>query len=102
MSRLIDVDKFLIDESEAYISAQNRINDSLTRKVNLVVHKKIQKLIADAPTVDAVEVVRCGDCIYCEKAYLYSTAEVDKNDKCCALNERLTNDDYFCPYGERR
>ena len=90
--RLIDVDKFLIDESEAYISTQNRINDSLTRKVNLVVHKKIQKLIADAPTVDAVEVVRCKDCKW-------------QNGTACPMFDWWTPegiDEFFCRFGERK
>lgn len=54
MSRLIDADEFLTDESEAYIAAQLKVKDEATRLVNEVVHKKIQMLIADAPTVDAV------------------------------------------------
>lgn len=56
MSRYIDADKFLIDESEAYMKAQTRIEDDNTRILNLVVHMKIQMLIANAPAEDVVEV----------------------------------------------
>ena len=59
--RLIDADKMAVEESEAYISAQCQIKDELMRSVNAVVHTKIQRLIADTPTVDAVEVVRCSE-----------------------------------------
>ena len=65
--RLIDADKMAVDESEAYMSAQVQITDDLKWLVNFAAHSKIQRLIADAPTVDAAPVVhgrwRChGDC----------------------------------------
>ena len=56
--RLIDADNMAVVESEAYLYAQSRIKDEMTRSVNAVVHTKIQQLIADTPTVDAAEVLR--------------------------------------------
>ena len=56
--RLIDADKMAVEESDAYLYAQSRIKDEMTRSVNAVVHTKIQQLIADTPTVDAAEVLR--------------------------------------------
>ena len=55
--------------------------------------------IANAPTVDAVEVVRCRDCIHyfsgaCLK--IYSDGNVSQD----AWQER--NEDDFCSYGERK
>lgn len=56
------------------------------------------KLIADAPTVEAEEVVRCKDCRYRDP----------EDKKCdCGKMERVGNsfavhDDYFCAYGERQ
>lgn len=54
-------------------------------------------LIEKAPTVDAVEVVRCKDCKYFNKAA--------PNDKgfciCPASNMEIVPDD-FCSYGERK
>lgn len=50
-------------------------------------------LIAEAPAVDAVEVVRCKDC---------------KNDGRCSIQDamnwtpRAEIGDYYCSYGERR
>ena len=55
--RLIDADKMAVDESEAYMSAQVQITGDLKRLVNFAAHSKIQRLIADTPTVDAVPVV---------------------------------------------
>lgn len=60
--RLVDADQMVVDESEAYMSAQVQITDDLKWLVNLAAHRKIQMLIADTPTVDAVPVVRCKDC----------------------------------------
>ena len=90
--RLIDAEQFLADESEAYMSAQIKIKDGLNRAVNEVVHKKIQMLISDAPTVDAVEVVRCKDCKYLGMPF-------------CKLQEEIKlygyEEDWFCADGER-
>ena len=52
MARLIDADLMAAEETGAFISAQAQITDTATRLVNEVVHKKIQMLLADAPTVD--------------------------------------------------
>ena len=53
--------------------------------------------IEDAPTVDAVEVVRCEKCRYYEKA------EYDEGYKMvCRLLKRQTASDGFCYCGERK
>lgn len=54
------------------------------------------RLLEKAPTVDAVEVVRCRDCIYTRKVY---GGLVCKYGTClgCILRE-----DFFCANGERR
>lgn len=93
--RLIDADKMAVEESEAYISAQCQIKDELLRSVNAVVHTKIQRLIADTPTVDAVEVVRCRDC-------LYYTPVDDNTGKCAFLigEHQYVVPDGYCYLGE--
>ena len=53
--RLIDADVMAVDESEAYMSAQVKVKDEATRLINEVVHRKIQMLIADTPTVNVKE-----------------------------------------------
>ena len=48
--------------------------------------------IDEQPTIDAVPVVRCGECKYREK-----------NHYCVKWGQPyLCKDDCFCPYGERR
>lgn len=102
--RLIDADKMAVEESEAYISAQCQIKDELMRSVNAVVHTKIQRLIADTPTVDAVEVVRCKDCKH------YKEFRTKRNKQIMRLCCRMGKNDMeypvkpydFCSFGERR
>ena len=94
--RLIDADQMAVDEYEAYMSAQVQITDDLKWLVNFAAHSKIQRLIADTPTVDAVLVVRCKDCIYTRKLY---GRLVCKYGTCsgCILRE-----DFLCANGERK
>ena len=96
--RLIDADEMLANESEAYMSVQTREDVSpVTQGLNSVVHRKIQQLIADTPTVDAVEVVRCKDCVHYEEW-------TDKYGmwKSCNLTDLLLPDrNGYCNHGER-
>ena len=89
--RLVDADQMVVDESEAYMSAQVQITDDLKWLVNFAAHSKIQKLIADTPTVDAVPVVRCKDCKYRDGT------PGQPNILCAQMHE-----DDFCSYGECR
>ena len=79
MARLIDADQ-LIKEANAdgaygYVDA---------------------KQIADAPTVDAVEVVRCRECKHCDP----ETHHCDHHMGTVAPLRRKPDD--FCSYGERK
>ena len=56
------------------------------------------KALKDAPTVDAVEVVRCKDCVYWDGIGYEGRCEPHKN----GLIREYTNYDDFCSYGERR
>ena len=68
--RLIDADKMATDELAAFIYAQAKTNNAANRDINSIVHAKIQRLIADTPTVeDAVQVVHCKDCPYFEPVW---------------------------------
>ena len=61
--RLIDADKMATDELAAFISAQAKIADEALRIVNSIVHEKIQRLIADTPTVEYNDVAeQCPAC----------------------------------------
>ena len=55
---------------------------------------KARKLIADAPTVDAVEVVRCRECKYHEDTHVIGF------EHCCLYGLTMRYND-FCSYGKR-
>lgn len=98
--RLIDADQMAVDESEAYMSAQVQTTDDLKWLVNFAAHSKIQKLIADTPTVDAVPVVRCKDCKWFADnndgewfgCWLFQTIQI--------IPEDAPKPEDFCSYGE--
>lgn len=48
--------------------------------------------IANAPTVDAVEIVRCRDCAVPHNKYT----------GCPMLNGLVTPPDFYCPFGEKK
>lgn len=120
MARLIDADLMAAEETGAFISAQAQITDTATRLVNEVVHKKIQMLLADAPTAEidrptrsqfkrmAVQlgyeaVIYCREC---KEHRLFNGRDM------CAKNAtildghevglRATRADFYCADGERR
>ena len=55
----------------------------------------VKHALEDAPTVDAVEVVRCKDCAY--KQY-YFTNDMVK----CGCGNGAHHEGFFCADGERR
>ncbi len=57
--------------------------------------KSVLKIVDEAPTVDAVEVVRCKDCKYWDE-------DRRCNGRKNGLVMEYTWDDDFCSYGERR
>ena len=101
--RLGDLDAMATIESEAYMSAQIKLDNPITQGFNSVVHRKIQQLIADTPTIDAVPVVRCRECEY-----------YDENGDCISLDLRIGihsdtinydfchDPDFYCAYGRRK
>ena len=65
-----------------------------------VVSDDIYQQIANLPTADVVEVVRCKDC---KHATFYSC----KNDSCykgiiCKYRIGTDDENFYCSYGERR
>ena len=80
--RLIDADRMAVDELAAFISAQAKITDAANRDINSIVHEKIQRLIADAPTVeDAVQHVCVRDGGKCDWNSETGKCKNDKNSK---------------------
>lgn len=56
---------------------------------------QVKRAIRDAPTVDAVDVVRCKDCARCKKGY----CTIRKDSWGAAL---LVGEHDFCSDGERK
>ncbi len=55
--------------------------------------------IDNAPAVDAVEVVRCKDCIACDRPPFPPTIKLEHG--CwCVINDHIVSLDDFCSYGE--
>ena len=102
--RLIDA-----DELKAMWYEINNITEE-DRGARFVGYQEIGRLIDNAPTVDAVEVVRCRDCIHW---FPHTQCGFDEDndeyhDYCGLL---IPDDDYYaytrkpddyCSYGERR
>ena len=86
MARLIDADKLIDFIDVGHLRHQGELCYSETDVANLLLH---------APTVDAVEVVRCRDC-----KWLYDKMD----DYCCRSHRGLVRicENSFCSYGERK
>lgn len=99
MGRLIDADallKMIRPDDEEDSQAAVLISD---------VKKIFRKLIDNAPTIDAVPVVRCGECKHSELCFFEDNG-ITKIEQHKCLHHRmgvniLEHDDY-CSYGERR
>lgn len=94
--RLIDADRF-----EAFCTGipDWADADSFMQGIDEVIYE-----IDNAPTVNAVEVVRCKDCRYYEIMQLKRDGTDDRRYKpsLCVLHNRNFDEDYFCADGERR
>lgn len=83
MVRLIDADKLIDFIDVGHLRHSGELCYSETEVANLLLH---------APTVDAVEVVRCRDCAVPHNNYT----------GCPELNGLVTPPDFYCPFGERK
>ena len=88
----------LID-AEALKMGKFHVNDSLTSVEQVSWqwgwNDAIDAIIENAPTVDAVEVVRCKDCKWFEP-------EDEDGDCWCHCNNCITYRDGYCSWGERK
>ena len=82
MSRLIDADRAL-----EIVRSQGIAHPSAYHLTNYAT-----LILREAPTVDAVEVVRCRDCAVPHNKYT----------GCPELNGLVTPSDFYCPFGERK
>lgn len=73
--------------------------DILSEEIKNGAGTDLQKLFADiclatAPTIDAVPVVRCSDCVHFEP--------FRRHDGFCKIDGMLRENDFFCKHGQRR
>jgi hypothetical protein len=115
-SRGIGEQKMANEKKLTYISGEvtywrpglisNVAGDLISRKALLAEYDRVhigppggaRKLMEDAPTVDAVEVVRCKDC----RHWIERTADGIDTFHTCWFNDSITGRTHFCRYGERR
>lgn len=64
-------------------------------------YKMFENAIDNAPTVDAVPVVRCRDCKNWESDWKPDIFVQDPPRHYCAINDRFLTGDWFCAAGER-
>lgn len=101
MSRYIDADAltWLVEEYKLAISPITEEQERDNR-LPLQMLTEFENIIAEQPTVDAVPVVRCGECKY----FIENTWE------CVRLSDRFGDEysdarvypEYYCADGERR
>ena len=75
--RLIDADALIAEYDRVHIGEPG----------------KARKLMEDAPTIDAVEVVRCRECKY------HEDTSVAEYEHCCLIGKTVWYNG-FCSYGE--
>ena len=85
--RLIDADKFVLALMDASLSS--------------VDEDTILDLVDSVPTVDAVVVTRCKDCVHWDDDPDTYGADYGPKGKCMKSFEPMCADD-FCSYGERK
>lgn len=98
--RLIDADALSVKVEE---SKHKNPHGGLARLNHMNEHNHFRRMINDAPTVDAVEVVRCEKCLYrsqyANKDGLYRCGGILTENEDLIL---MVKPDFFCAYGERR
>lgn len=85
--RLIDANKLKESVPETHVDIFENC-----RNCRLLDKYQVRDLIDDAPTVDAVEVVRCKDCAV---PHNYSTG-------CPKLGGLIPSEDFYCACGKRK
>jgi hypothetical protein len=95
--RLIDksavIDELLAIQSATYMSTCMSVDECRAKR--WMIGRAINA-VKDAPEIDAVPVVRCGECLhYCEPV-------VSRDTGLCSRLDRLVETDDYCSYGGRR
>lgn len=97
--RLVNADVLPVE----LITARRRVfKDGRLRKIDCAIFAVTQENILKAPTIDAVEVIRCFDCIHGGTL----RPGVKESGKMICTNKNMflmrTSPDFYCAYGKRK
>jgi hypothetical protein len=92
--RLIDADEFLNDENDAFRNTLPKVKDGIDKVINLGTHLKIEKLINDCPTADAVPVVHA---CYIKNKNKFDDFECSNCHVHCHVESVCTKFNKYCP-----
>ena len=101
--RIIDIYALIdvIENTDWYhINPQGKLVAGANSQENIPLYKvsDIHRALANAPTVDAVEVIRCKDCKHWNVHPINGKLTLGK----CVKFSRGMADDWFCCFGERK
>ena len=102
---LIDANRLYDAAEEKYMEDRSKTENVIARAMLSDARRRIQMLIAYAPSVDAVPVVRCKDCKYYRNhpnGLCYLHTEPKENERGYSGEAVCVEPDDFCSYGERR
>ena len=102
---LIDANRLYDAAEEKYMEDRSKTENVIARAMLSDARRKIQMLIAYAPSVDAIPVVRCKDCKYYRNhpnGLCYLHTEPKENERGYSGEAVCVEPDDFCSYGERR
>ena len=94
--RLIDADVLPTAEEKCDTEDGIRILER-TNGMNIVIRQ-----LLNAPTIDAVPVVRCRECENWEKDWEPNGFDPDNPRHFCSVNDMFPTGDWFCKDGQRR
>ena len=99
---LIDANRLYDAAEEKYMEDRSKTENVIARAMLSDARRRIQMLIAYAPSVDAVPVVRCKDCKYYRNhpnglCYLYT--EPKENERGYSGEAVCVEPDDFCSRG---
>ena len=95
MARLIDADALSI---EIFATKCHLVGESDWQTGYRNALQSVLREIAEQPTVDAVEVVRCKDCAKAVRHEIFPHSRRCKVEDCRFSHKKT----HFCSYGERR
>ena len=103
---LIDANRLYDAAEEKYMEDRSKTDNVITRAMLSNARQRIQMLIAYAPSVDAIPVVRCKDCKYStlpsEFTQRYGKlGTLTCHNRYAPCTRRNVGGDDFCSYGER-